>query len=198
MVPKCSATTLRRQPGDLMRKYHKRILCAAAAVVFFPALLFLLLWWDSRPKPGAQVSIGYLKTVAQGGSNVVIFVVTNQSDFPVGYAVFFQASSSSGSDDWMPVIPNQPPSTWQFGSNSPLSTSLVSVGALSTNRWRIQILGSDSSPGVIGQARTWFAWRLGDLNYDWAWWLQNKVTKVRANVDVIGPEMFGEFPAQPT
>jgi hypothetical protein len=181
-----------------MRKYRKRILFAAVAVVFFPALLFLLLWWDSRPKDPGKVFIGYMKTVAQGGSNAVIFVVTNQSDFPVGYAVFFQTSNNSRSDDWTPVIPNQPPSTWQFGSNSPMSTSLVSVGAFSTNRWRIQILGSDIGPTVIGQTRDWLAWHLYDLDYDWARWLQGKVTKVRANVDVIGPEMLGDAPAQST
>ena len=171
-----------------MRKYRKRILFAAAAVVFFPALLFFLLWWDSRPKPDARVSIGYLKTVAQGGSNAVIFVVTNQSDFPVSYGILFKTPYDSQRSFW---VLNYPKPRLR-GSNSMMSTSLVSVGAFGTNRWRIYIFGSDTKPDTIGRARDWIAVRVHKYDINWAWRLQSN----RAKVEAIGPEMQGDYPTQ--
>ena len=177
-------------------QYRKRILFAAAAIVFFPALLFLLLWWDSRPKPDAQVSISYLKTVTQGRSNVVTFVITNHSDFPISYVVFFLTPDGSRSEDWGPTFPSGLPGTWPVGSTPAMSNSLISVGAFSTGRWKIQIGGGDSRVSTLDNARRWVDSLLRQHS-DW-WSLADRVTGWKARVRAYGPEMFGDAPAQST
>ncbi len=177
-----------------LHKHWKRLLPAALLIVLFPVALVLLLWWDSRLKPDAKVSVSYLKTVPQGGSNAVMFVVSNGSDFPVGYFISFRTNSSPN-DDWPPVYPSGMPSTWPLGQTPGMTNSLISVGVFSTNRWKVQILGSDSSPELLGRARLWIAWRLDEIDSDWSRWLQGKMTKARAQVNATGPEMLGASPA---
>jgi hypothetical protein len=181
----------------LMRKHWKRLLFATAMVVFWPVLAVALLWWDSLPKPGAKVSIGYLTTVRQGGSNVVMFAVTNQSDFPVGCVVHFLTADKTNGN-WVPSFLSTPPLTIWPGPIHQIprqTNAVISVGVLSSNKWKVHIMGSDSRPTLLAKARGWFAWKLRDLNYSWSWKLQGIITARKAQVNATGPEMLGDAPA---
>jgi hypothetical protein len=179
---------------QFVRKYWKRWLLAAAMVLLCPLILIGFLWWDNLPKPDARVSIGYLRTTTQGSSNVVTFVVTNQSDFPVSFAIFFEAHNPNFKGGWEPVFPNQ---ARPVVSQAPaLTTSLITVPVFSTNRWKVKIGGGDNRVSQLDEMRRWVAgviFKYG--SYPGGWRLATALTGARARAYATGPEMLGDSPA---
>ena len=177
----------------LIVKYRKRIAAALAAIVLPPMLVVLLLWWDCRPKPQADVSIAYVTTFRQGTSNMLLFVVTNRSDFPVSYAVWREVPTGAGSDGWSAGFPpGTAPRIGPISATGPNSTGTVVVAAWTTNQWRVMISGGDSHVSGLDNVRRWIAFRMRRLGW---WALADRVTGRKADFRAHGPAMLGDSPA---